>query len=201
LAAADHTSQRARQGRGRRIRRRVGQECARRRGATGSLIPHACAIRPLVIAMIEAPFGAPAMAPAGARDRSAPRDATTCRGAVRVPSITRDTNREEPVAEAAGFLAKGRVHDVGAAARTDWTRRPNRGTREKTGSVRRSIEAVTEGLEGSAPGPHLIHRNAQRTRPPPARSSARPGRVRRPMAGRFTVCLPVTEGALGGIHN
>jgi hypothetical protein len=44
LAAADHTSQRARQGRGRRIRRRVGQECARRRGATGSLIPHAPAI-------------------------------------------------------------------------------------------------------------------------------------------------------------
>ena len=31
----------------------------------------------------------------------------------------------------------------------------NRGTRETTGSVRRSIEAVTEGLEVQAPGPHL----------------------------------------------
>jgi hypothetical protein len=36
--------------------------------------------------------------------------------------------------------------------------------KETTGSVRRSIEAVTEGLEGSAPGPHLIRRSAQLTR-------------------------------------
>ena len=33
--------------------------------------------------------------------------------------------------------------------------------REMIGSVRRSIEAVTEGLEGSAPAPHLsTHRKA-----------------------------------------
>jgi hypothetical protein len=34
------------------------------------------------------------------------------------------------------------------ASRTDWTRRPSGCTRETTGSVRRSIETVTEGLEG-----------------------------------------------------
>src|SRR5207247_1647632 len=45
----------------------------------------------------------------------------------------------------------------------DWTRLANRGTRETTGSVRRSIEAVTEGLEGSAPGPHLVRCGPQRT--------------------------------------
>lgn len=200
MAAADHTSQRARQGHGRQIRRRVGQECARRRGATGSLIPHARAIGALVIAMVEPSFRRLAMAPPRARDRSVPRDATTRRGTVRVPPIARDTNREEPVAEAAGFLAKGRVHDVGAAARTDWTRRPNRGTRERTGSVRRSIEAVTGGLEGSAPGPHLIHRSAQRTRPPPARSSAP---QRRPTTDGWEFHRPPSghEGALGGIHH
>ncbi len=70
-------------------------------------------------------------------------------------TITRDADRKHAVAAATDFLAKRPVHDVDAAARFDWTRRTNRGTRETTGSVRRSIEAVTEGLEGSAPGPHL----------------------------------------------
>ena len=51
------------------------------------------------------------------------------------------------MAEPAGLLAKQRVHHVGATTRADWTRTANRGTRETTGSVRRSIEAVTEGLE------------------------------------------------------
>src|SRR5262249_51109020 len=75
-------------------------------------------------------------------------------------AITRHTDREETVAASADFLAKRRVHDVGAATRSDWTRRLNRGTRETTGSVRRSIEAVTEGLEGSAPDPHLLGSSA-----------------------------------------
>ena len=70
-------------------------------------------------------------------------------------AITRDADRKEAVAEPADLLAKRRVHDVGAAARSDWTRRANRGTRDTTGSVCRSTEAVTEGLEVSAPGPHL----------------------------------------------
>jgi hypothetical protein len=59
------------------------------------------------------------------------------------------------VTGAARFLAKRLVHDVGAT-RTDWTRRPTRGTTPGIGSIRRCIEAVTEGLEGSAPGPHLV---------------------------------------------
>jgi hypothetical protein len=70
-------------------------------------------------------------------------------------AITRDADRKEPVTATTDLLAKRRVHDDGAVARFDWTRRSNRGTRQTTGSVRRSIEAVTEGLEGSAPGPHL----------------------------------------------
>src|SRR2546426_3868822 len=86
--------------------------------------------------------------------------------AIRVAPITRRADRKEAIAAPAGFLAKRRVHDVGAAWRSDWTRRSNRGTREATGSVRRSIEAVTEGLEVAAPGPHLIRRSAQLTRPP-----------------------------------
>ena len=44
--------------------------------------------------------------------------------------------------------------------RFDWTRRSNRGTSGTTGSVRRSIEAVTEGLKLPPSGLHL---------PPPAR--------------------------------
>jgi hypothetical protein len=71
--------------------------------------------------------------------------------------ITGGANRKRAVAEPTDLLAKRRVHDIGAAWRSDWTRGSNRGTRETTGSVRRSIEAVTEGLEGKAPGPHLIH--------------------------------------------
>ena len=136
----------------------------------GSLIPHAGAIRALVIAMIEAAFGAAPMALARGADRRAARRRATRRRAIRVAAITRRADREEAIAAATDFLAKRRVHDVGAAARFDWTRRANRGTRETTGSVRRSIEAVTEGLEGSAPGPHLIRRSAQLTR----RRSARP---------------------------
>jgi hypothetical protein len=70
-------------------------------------------------------------------------------------AITGGTDRNEAVAATTDLLAKRRVHAVDAAARFDWTRRVNRGRREMTGSVQRSIEAVTEGLEGSAPGPHL----------------------------------------------
>ena len=100
-----------------------------------------------MIAMIEAAFGTAPMAPARGADRGVAGGRATRRRAIRVAAITRRADREEAVAPPAGFLAKRRVHDVGAAARSDWTRRANRGTRETTGSVRRSIEAVTEGLE------------------------------------------------------
>jgi hypothetical protein len=127
-----------------------------------------------MIAMIEAPFRAPAMSLTRGTDRRATRRRTTRRRAIRMTAITRLADREEPVAASADFLAKWRVHDVGAATRSDWTRRSNRGTRGTTGSVRRSIEAVTEGLEGSAPGPHLIRRRAQLT--PRARDRSNPKR-------------------------
>ena len=103
----------------------------------------------------------------GAR-RGPTRDArrrATGRRAIRVAAITRGADREESIAAATDFLAKRRIHDVEAAARFDWTRRSNRGTRETTGSVRRSIEAVTEGLEGQAPG---LHFNPPQARQPTA---------------------------------
>ena len=62
-------------------------------------------------------------------------------------AITRTADRKEAVTATTDFLAKRRVHDDGAVARFGWTRRINRGTSDTTGSVRRSIEAVTEGLE------------------------------------------------------
>jgi hypothetical protein len=94
-----------------------------------------------------------------------------------VAAITRDADRKQPVATATDFLAKRRVHDGDAAVRFGWTRRANRGTRETTGSVRRSIEAVTEGLEISAPGPHLD-----------------PPQVRQPISSHPRI----SRGALGG---
>jgi hypothetical protein len=121
----------------------------------GSLIPHARAIRALVIAMIEAAFRAAAMPLARGAHRRATCGETTRRRAIRVAAITGCADREEPIAATTDFLAKRRVHHVEAAARFDWTRLANRGTRETTGSVRRSIEAVTGGLEISPPGPHL----------------------------------------------
>ena len=137
------------------IRRRVSGECAAWGRTAGSLIPQARAIRALMIAMIEASFRTPPMSMARGGDRAAPAGGATGRRAIRLAAIARRADREQALAEPAGFLAKRRVHDVGAATRSDWTRTANRGTRETTGSVRRSIEAVTEGMEVSAPDPHL----------------------------------------------
>src|SRR5712692_7175158 len=95
FAAADHTAQRARQGRGRRsIRHRVRGQCDRRYGGAGSLIPHAGAIRALMIAMIEAPFGAASVALTCAGDRTATPGTATGRRTVGVTAIARDTDRE-----------------------------------------------------------------------------------------------------------
>ena len=91
-AATDHASRRPQPGAGRPgIRRRVRGQCARARRAAGSLIPHAGAVRALVIAMIEAAFraasgdgdvAASARTPGGAARRHAAR-------AVRVAAIAR----------------------------------------------------------------------------------------------------------------
>ncbi len=139
FAAADHTAQRAHQGRGRRsIRRRVRGQCPRRHRAAGSLIPHAGAIRALVIAMIETAFQADTMAVAGGPDRAPAGSRPTGRRAVRVAAITRWANRKEAVAEPTDFLAERRVHGPGAAGRSGWTSSPNRGTRDRTASACRS---------------------------------------------------------------
>jgi hypothetical protein len=154
LAATDHTARRPHQG-GARLRQRVRGQCGGGRVGLGSLIPHARAVRALMIAMIEPPFRAGPMA-APRRPHAFPScRRPTAGGTIRLAAIAGAAEGERAVAAATGSLAKRSVHGVGAAARSDWTRRSNRGTTEKTGSVRRSIEAVIEGLEGSAPGPHL----------------------------------------------
>ncbi len=82
-AAADHTALRARQGRGgRAIRRRVSRECAGGRRAGGSVIPHACAIRALMIAMIEATLRTLSVSATGGRDRAAAAGGITTRAEI-----------------------------------------------------------------------------------------------------------------------
>ena len=103
------------------------------------MIPHARAIRALMIPMIEAALRTPAVPLPSGPHRPPPCGGATRRRAVRVAAITGDTDREDPVTEPAGFLAKGRVHGVGAAAvRSNWTYSPNRGTTDRTASARRS---------------------------------------------------------------
>ena len=165
FGAADHTAQRARQGRSRRsIRRRVREQCDRRCRGAGSLIPHAGAIRALVITMIEAAFRAAPMPAARGADRVVTGGHPTRRRAIRVAPITRRADREEAVAAPADFLAKRRVH-VGAAAHSNWTRPRNRDT---TGSDRsRSVGASRRSprvWRGKAPGPHLAVASAYAAR-------------------------------------
>ncbi|MDA1062440.1 MAG: hypothetical protein O2895_06000 [Chloroflexi bacterium] len=100
-----------------------------------------------MIAMIEKTFGTALMALSGGTHRGLARRRATRRRAIGVTAITRHADRKDAIAASTHFLAKRPIHGVEAAARFDWTRRSNRGTRETTGSVRRSIEAVTEGLE------------------------------------------------------
>ena len=173
FAAADHAAQRARQGRGRRpIRRRVRGQCGERRRRGGKSDPSR---------------GRDTRA--GDRDdRGGLRDCGDGAGARRGRE-----SRRAAVRHADEQYAWPRSHDAQIAKRRLQRRQvfwrsgvsttserqrastghgaSNRGTRETTGSVRRSIEAVTEGLEVSAPGPHLIRRSAQPTRPPRARSN------------------------------
>ncbi len=83
LAAADHTALRARQGRGgRAIRRRVSRECAGGRRAGGSVVPHAYAIRALMIAMIEATLRTLSVSATGGRDRAAAAGGITTRAEI-----------------------------------------------------------------------------------------------------------------------
>ena len=137
LAATDHTASRTHQGRGRRsIRRRVSAQCAGRHWGGGSLIPHARPIRALMIAMIEAAFEAPAVAPARRPNRALARHGATGAGAVRVAAITGHADREDAVTATACLLAKRGVHGVGATAiRSDWTYSPNRGTTDRTATA------------------------------------------------------------------
>ena len=92
-----------------------------------------------MVAMIEATFRAAPMPMTRRGDRAASADPATHGGAIRMAAIARRADREETMAATAGFLAKGCVHSVGAAAvRSNWTYSPNRGTTGRTASACRS---------------------------------------------------------------
>jgi hypothetical protein len=74
-----------------------------------------------MIPVIEAAFRTGPMAAAGGPDRPAAGHRATRRRAIRVAAIARGADREE-AAPPARFLAKRRVHNVGAATRSNWTR-------------------------------------------------------------------------------
>ncbi len=197
MATTDHASRRPHQGAGRhRIRRRVGGQCGGRRGRLGSLIPHARAIGALVIAMIQTAFGTRAMPSAGRAHRATTGRVPAGGRTIRLAAIARGADRQRAATAPTGLESQRGVHVVGTTA-LDWTAFRNRGTNETTGSVCRSIETVTEGLEGSAPGPHL-HSSPpdsllQADRPPSAgRSAAGCGPHRRRHDRRRTPVSPST---------
>jgi hypothetical protein len=111
--------------------------------AGGTVIPHARPIGALMIAMIEAPFRAGAMAAArGASGLLAARRATG-RRAIRMAPIARRADRGGPATPATGLLVKRDVHGVGATTPPDWTSRPNRGTQRW-----RAIHVLKAGAGG-----------------------------------------------------
>ena len=121
---------------GRARRRLRGDESGGRDGGAGSLIPHAAPVRTLMVPVIEAACSAALMAGFGRPHRAPPPEPATARRAVRVPAVTRRTDREEAIALPTSLLTERLVHG-GDARRTtaDWTSRPNRGTTGTTGSV------------------------------------------------------------------
>ena len=92
-----------------------------------------------MIPVIEAPFRTALMAGLGGLHRAAAGQGPAVRRAVGVATVARRTDRQEAVTPAAGLLAEGLVHGVGArGATSDWTASPNRDTTGATGSVCRS---------------------------------------------------------------
>ena len=92
-----------------------------------------------MIPVIEAPFRTALMAGLGGLHRAAAGQGPAVRRAAGVATVARRTDREEVVTPAAGLLAEGLVHGVGArGATSDWTASPNRDTTGATGSVCRS---------------------------------------------------------------
>lgn len=147
--ATDHATPRTHQGRGRhRIRRCVRGQCQGRHGRGGSLIPHARAVRALVIAMIQTAFGTLTVALTRGLDRPVTSRRPTPGRAVRVAPIARRADRKEGVAASTTTLMKRRVHGVGAAVRSNWTYSPNRGTTGRTASACWSLR-TSRGPGGS----------------------------------------------------
>ena len=165
--ATDHAAQRARQGRGRHpIRRRVRGQCGGRRRRAGSLIPHARAVRALMIAMIEAAFGTAPMALARGADRARggpPCDTPASNTRGRDHTTRRSRRGGCSAGRFSGEAACPRRRS-GSALRLDtalkpWHKRDDwLGPSEHRGGHR--------GSGGSAPGPHLRPPRRQLTRAP-----------------------------------
>ena len=133
--------------------------------------------------MIEAPFGAPPMALARRRPRRGVPRCDTSTSNRRGRDHTRHKSRKADCS-VDRFSGEAACPPRRSGARFDWTRRVNRCTRETTGSVRRSIEAVTRVCRiSSRPSPRprrpqltvttdtkrlwtLTHPWTHRTRPP-----------------------------------
>ena len=153
---ADHAVRGCRSGNTAGVRVR---ECAGRARPGGSVIRHAaapCAVRALAVAVVETPFEAALMPRPGCADRAPPAGGPAGRRAVSMAPVTRCADGEGLAALAAGSLAEGMVHGVGArGARSDWTTSRSRGTKEPTVSVCRS-----SGRSRGSGGPDrtLIHR-------------------------------------------
>ena len=106
------------------------------------MIRHAAApraVRALAVAVVETPFEALLMARPSGADRTSPAGFPAGVRAVGVAAVARRADGEGLAALAAGSLAEGMVHGVGArGARSDWTTSRSRGTKEPTVSVCRS---------------------------------------------------------------
>ena len=87
-------------------------------------------------------------------------------------AIARRADREEAAAAPTRFLAKRRVHDVGAATRSNWTRTSNRGTKrsDRLGPSEHRGGHRGSGGSSSRPSPRLPRTPAYATaRQPPTR--------------------------------
>ena len=118
---------------------------------------------------------------AGGRDRALARGGATHQRAVRVAAIAGDADRKQAMTATAGFLAERDVHGVGAAGRSAWTSRPNRGTRETTASACWSPRA-SRGSGGSVRA--LTLGPTQPTRSRTVAPAKRPWTVARPWTHR-----------------
>jgi len=172
-----------RRARGRTVPYVEGQ-CEGEGGCAGSVIPHAGAMRPLMIPMIETPFRTAAVAGSRLVDCAMTRGDATGWRAVRLAAVTRDTDREDPVTAPAGLLTKGCVQrrwSSGGPLQLDVPPNPWHNRQDSLGVL--EPEAVTR-VRRISPGPH--RQSVQPTpSPSPTPTEKRRGRCGNPHRTRL----------------